>query len=70
MKHAPVDLSNKGTTLGSLKEIVRRCDLMVTNDTGPRHIAAAIGRAGRHRLRPHASRSGPRSITRRNGRSR
>jgi heptosyltransferase-2 len=42
MRHAPVDLSNKGTTLGSLKEIVRRCDLMVTNDTGPRHIAAAM----------------------------
>ncbi len=42
MKHAPIDLSNKGTTLGSLKEIVRRCDLMVTNDTGPRHIAAAF----------------------------
>jgi heptosyltransferase-2 len=29
-------------SLGSLKEIVRRCDLMVTNDTGPRHIAAAM----------------------------
>jgi heptosyltransferase-2 len=43
MRHAPVDLSNKGMTLGSLKEIVRRCDLMVTNDTGPRHIAAAMG---------------------------
>lgn len=42
MRHAPVDLSNQGTTLGSLKEIVRRCDLMVTNDTGPRHIAAAM----------------------------
>ena len=42
MRHAPVDLSNKGMTLGSLKEIVRRCDLMVTNDTGPRHIAAAM----------------------------
>jgi heptosyltransferase-2 len=42
MKHAPLDLSNKGMTLGSLKEIVRRCDLMVTNDTGPRHIAAAL----------------------------
>jgi heptosyltransferase-2 len=43
MKRAPVDLSNKGMDLGSLKEIVRRCDLMVTNDTGPRHIAAAMG---------------------------
>ncbi|HWE92688.1 MAG TPA: lipopolysaccharide heptosyltransferase II [Tepidisphaeraceae bacterium] len=42
MKHAPMDLSNKGLTLGSLKEIVRRCDLMVTNDTGPRHVAAAM----------------------------
>jgi heptosyltransferase II len=42
MKHMPVDLSSKGMTLSSLKEIVRRCDLMVTNDTGPRHIAAAF----------------------------
>jgi heptosyltransferase-2 len=42
MKHMPVDLSAKGMTLGGLKEIVRRCDLMVTNDTGPRHIAAAF----------------------------
>jgi heptosyltransferase-2 len=43
MTHAAVDLSSKGLTLGSLKEIVRRCDLMITNDTGPRHIAAAFG---------------------------
>jgi heptosyltransferase-2 len=43
MKHAAIDLSNKGLELGSLKEIVRRCDLMVTNDTGPRHIAIAFG---------------------------
>ena len=42
MKRVPVDLSSKGLTLGSLKEIVRRCDLMVTNDTGPHHIAAAF----------------------------
>ena len=34
--------SYHGMTLGALKEIVRRCDLMVTNDTGPRHIAAAF----------------------------
>lgn len=43
MKHAAVDLADKGLTLGALKEIVRHCDLMVTNDTGPRHIAAAFG---------------------------
>jgi heptosyltransferase-2 len=42
MKHAAVDLSRAGMDLGALKEIVRRCDLMVTNDTGPRHIAAAM----------------------------
>jgi heptosyltransferase-2 len=43
MKRKPIDLSTKGLTLGALKEITRRCDLMVTNDTGPRHIAAAFG---------------------------
>ena len=42
MTHAAVDLSRAGMSLGALKEIVRRCDLMVTNDTGPRHIAAAF----------------------------
>ena len=33
----------KGVSLGALKEIVRRADLMVCNDTGPRHCAAAFG---------------------------
>ncbi|HEY7087116.1 MAG TPA: lipopolysaccharide heptosyltransferase II [Tepidisphaeraceae bacterium] len=42
MKHAAVDLARAGSTLGAMKEIIRRCDLMVTNDTGPRHIAAAF----------------------------
>jgi heptosyltransferase-2 len=42
MKHAAIDLSRAGMTLGAMKEIVRRCDLMVTNDTGPRHVAAAF----------------------------
>ena len=43
MKGPAVDLSSAGMTLGSLKDVVRRCDLMVTNDTGPRHVAAALG---------------------------
>ena len=43
LSHPVIDLSSLGISLGSLKEIVRRCDLMVTNDTGPRHIAAAFG---------------------------
>ncbi len=38
-----VRLPELGITIGSLKALVRRCRLMVTNDTGPRHIAAAFG---------------------------
>ena len=43
MRRPAVDLSVAGMTLGGLKDVVRRCDLMVTNDTGPRHVAAAFG---------------------------
>ena len=32
------------TSLPEMIEIVRRCDLMVTNDTGPMHVAAALGK--------------------------
>lgn len=39
----PVELPSLGITLASLKALVRRSRLMVTNDTGPRHIAAALG---------------------------
>lgn len=43
-RHAScVRLPELGITLGSLKPLVRRACLMVTNDTGPRHIAAAFG---------------------------
>lgn len=38
-----VALPGLGVTIGSLKSVVRRAVLMVTNDTGPRHIAAAFG---------------------------
>lgn len=32
-----------GVTLAALKAVIRRASLVVTNDTGPRHIAAAFG---------------------------
>ena len=38
-----VPLVDAGVTIGSLKGIVARSRIMVTNDTGPRHIAAALG---------------------------
>jgi heptosyltransferase II len=41
-RHPPIDLGAHGLSLGALKEVVRRCDLMITNDTGPRHMAAAF----------------------------
>jgi heptosyltransferase-2 len=38
-----VDLAARGVTLGSLKGVIRRAALLITNDTGPRHIALALG---------------------------
>ena len=37
-----ISTANLGITLASLKAIVRRASIMITNDTGPRHIAAAF----------------------------
>ncbi len=39
---APVDWSGR-TPLPVLAECFRRLDLLVTNDTGPMHLAAAVG---------------------------
>jgi heptosyltransferase-2 len=38
-----IDLPRCGIDLTLLKSVVRRSSLMVTNDTGPRHMAAAMG---------------------------
>ncbi len=42
-RHELIDLPRLGNNLTLLKSVIRRCDLMITNDTGPRHIAAALG---------------------------
>lgn len=39
----PISLPALGNTLGALKPIIANTSLMITNDTGPRHIAAAFG---------------------------
>ena len=43
MKKKPVDLTGK-TTIEELTAILATIDLLVTNDTGPAHMAAALGR--------------------------
>lgn len=40
---AVADLAAAGVTLGALKGIIRGSRLLITNDTGPRHVAAAFG---------------------------
>ena len=39
----PISLPELGNTLGGLKAICKGARIMITNDTGPRHIAAAMG---------------------------
>jgi heptosyltransferase-2 len=40
-----VNLADEDNSLGLLKALLGRCDLLVTNDTGARHVAAAMGAA-------------------------
>lgn len=42
-RHRMVDLQILGSDLTLLKSLCHVCDLVVTNDTGARHIAAAMG---------------------------
>ncbi|UCD49415.1 MAG: lipopolysaccharide heptosyltransferase II [Phycisphaerales bacterium] len=38
-----IDLRDRGVDLELLKPLIQRCNLMITNDTGPRHYAVAFG---------------------------
>ena len=39
-----ISLADTPLTLGELKALYAKADLVITNDTGPRHIAIALGR--------------------------
>lgn len=43
MRGTPVDLTGR-TTLDQVTAVLSLCDLVVTNDTGPAHLASALGR--------------------------
>ena len=43
MRHKPaVNFAERDNTIGLLKGLMRRCSLLITNDTGARHVAAAL----------------------------
>jgi heptosyltransferase-2 len=44
LKPKLINLAEKPVTLGELKALFAVADLVITNDTGPRHIAIAFGR--------------------------
>lgn len=44
MKHRPlINFAERDNSLGLLKGLLRRCELLITNDTGARHFGAALG---------------------------
>lgn len=40
-----LNLAARDNSLGLVKALLQRCNLLVTNDTGARHLAAALGKA-------------------------
>ncbi len=41
-RSSPVDLAEEDVALDTLKSVIKRCDLLITVDSGPRHIAVAF----------------------------
>lgn len=44
-KHKLINLAERPINLGELKSLFSSADLVISNDTGPRHIAIALGRS-------------------------
>lgn len=40
----PLELPSMGITIGALKALINQSSIVITNDTGPRHLAAACAR--------------------------
>lgn len=43
MKQKPVNLAKEKVPLGLLKSLIKGCSLLITTDSGPRHLATALG---------------------------
>jgi len=43
MSHEALDMSGEQSSIALLKQLMARCSLVLTTDSGPRHIAAALG---------------------------
>jgi heptosyltransferase-2 len=43
MERPAINLADSPIRLSAVRELIRRADLLVTNDTGPRHFAVALG---------------------------
>jgi ADP-heptose:LPS heptosyltransferase len=42
MKHPAINIAGK-TSVGQLAGLLQKCDLFISNDSGPVHIASAVG---------------------------
>ncbi|MFC1693829.1 glycosyltransferase family 9 protein, partial [Candidatus Latescibacterota bacterium] len=43
LSDTPVDIL-KNVSIGQMAAVIERCDMFISNDTGPMHVSAALGR--------------------------